>query len=102
MKVSEAKGKVCPFIAQMGEDSSGFTVFSKHINCICEDCMAWVYTKEEDIIIEEWVERYGKPSEKDNVTSVYLGEGTYKHQKVTNKGTLKENEKEGYCARIGK
>ncbi len=43
MKVSEAKEKVCPFMAEMGQDSSGFIVFSKHNKCICGDCMAWEY-----------------------------------------------------------
>lgn len=47
-----AETLVCPFIAERGEDASGYTVFSKHIKCITGNCMAWkdttkkVYTEE--------------------------------------------------------
>ncbi len=46
VKVSEAKTKVCPFIAEMGEDASGYTRFSMHKKCICSECMAWQFTDE--------------------------------------------------------
>ena len=48
MTISEAKNKVCPFMAQMGEDASGYTVFSKHINCITSNCMAWEFDYSEE------------------------------------------------------
>ena len=37
----EAEKLVCPFIAEMGQDGSGYVQFHKHINCITTKCMAW-------------------------------------------------------------
>ena len=68
MKVSEAKTKICPFMS--GADTS-----YPYVLCLCDRCMAWVYTKvrEADII-----------------------NGKVKMSKI------EEDEKHGYCKRIGK
>ena len=82
MKVSEAKTKVCPFISlgriNIRPDTLEYESTNGFSNCICGDCMAWVYTKTKTCgIKKEWL---AQPED-------YKG--------------LPENEKEGYCSRIG-
>ena len=55
MKVSEAKEKVCPFM-QSSAILNGVVVndeipvpLTSNINCICGDCMAFVFTDEQKL-----------------------------------------------------
>ena len=104
MKVSEAKTKLCPYI---------------NSNCICGDCMAWVYTKtQREMTFEEKkrFEMYNKemnsiiPTKlEDNFNGrVNFFERDKKDlaEKYSDVLLLNlesdEDEKEGYCKRIDK
>ena len=56
MKVSEAMEKVCPFITNSGEyawqHGVGEEYTPSNIKCICEDCMAWQYTRTDTVTLE--------------------------------------------------
>ena len=103
MKVSEAKKKVCPFVQEatlvLGshpiksvKDFEKATSQNKssNINCICGECMAWIYTKEKSDFPSERKVFQHEPDENGNTNSIAMA-----------RQELKEDEKEGYCARIG-
>lgn len=85
MKVSEAKTKVCPYLSQ------GML----ELKCICSDCMAWEYTKivSDNILnVNEIKEEYREyiPNNAITLFGVRL-----------EREDLNEDDKEGYCKRLG-
>lgn len=113
MKVSEAKEKICPFMSDntMGRDYNGD--YNGVSYCVCGDCMAWVYTKENKTkeeqlsILNDEEKRYYKETIKYyySVNSVPNGD-IIKDKKLIEiiekmkKLELYEDEKEGYCIRL--
>ena len=86
MKVSEAKTKVCPFISNiLPAEDDGFQ-YGWKVNCTCGDCMAWEYTKE-----------YEVQAFRDDEHDIDLSNGL----KPKFGKELPEDEKEGYCKRLG-
>ena len=98
MKVSESKKKVCPFISHPEFDGM----------CICGDCMAWEMTndaitsKKEIVTKEELDQLYLIDSHKTRFTITDLMDGTFELTYEEENKELSEDEKEGYCKRIGK
>ena len=99
MKVSEAKTKMCPFI-QISVQQEDKTVYTGNINCKCNECMAWVITKTEEIEVKKWITRYGEYSKSEYVEVISLGEGRYKNISTRKIKDLEEQDCEGYCKRI--
>jgi len=112
MLVNEAKQKICPFIFNTTSTALGETQ-GYHINCICSDCMAWVYTKEtEKTESKRYIKalcKCGKSEDMEHicwecgdVASEHRGgfEKTYTYGDDTKQ--LPEDEKEGYCKRLDK
>ena len=112
MKVSEAKTKVCPFIEaeykstilSEQERASGIKPIikkTKNINCICGDCMAWVYTKENE---ERAHPRTGEYQKELEIIKKWEKEGFSGNGEEGNNfkfiKSLKANEKEGCCKRL--
>ncbi len=88
MRVSEAKEKICPFMSGLGSgvsQSGDFLIDFEEIICRHGDCMAWVFTRTrivfDDLSSEEKQQRLAP-------------EKLHKE--------LPEDEKEGYCTRLGK
>ena len=104
MKVKEAKTKLCPYI---------------NSNCVCGDCMAWVYTKtKREMTLEEKkrFEMYNKEMNSIIPTKLednFNGRANFfernkkdleeKYSDVLSLNLkLEEDEKEGYCKRLDK
>lgn len=97
MKVREAKEKVCPFIQNIAQynwqKSHDEYECEANINCVCGNCMAWQYTKEHTY--KELNER-NKQNIKDYESKGYKWFDGCEWRKE-----LDEDEKEGYCKRLG-
>ena len=87
MKVSEAQEKVCPFIQEASIFNAGDNYSDgvhANINCICGDCMAWIYTQ-----THKQIENKIDTSSKSDCAARYRdGE------------ELKEEDKHGICVRL--
>ena len=87
MKVSKAKTLICPFIQEasvLNTENNYPEGVNANINCICGDCMAFVYTKQHS-------------STKNEEFTEKAGDVTYLKTRAKE---LPENEKEGYCKRL--
>lgn len=130
MKASDAKEKVCPFIQRTGSVELGFnqgnsSAVEQHsrnrtpvnIKCICGDCMAWVYTKEEnsdDEEIKEIEKPYLHKLKSLHVRDPMFGDYLPMHgmedkiagiqreldEKINEYKHIDESCKQGYCQRL--
>lgn len=112
MKILDAKTKVCPFsINQSIANVNGMDqIVHTNSNCICGECMAWVYTEEFKLVDELCMSFTNGELDKSsysiaqNITPSHHkinGSAGSGYETWARKIEIAENEKSGYCARIG-
>ena len=90
MTILTAEKKICPFIRDASFNMGNYAYQDKgtaaNINCIADNCMAWVVTKSSTLIDTKVIQRVnGKTHEIDSKDSVKLIRYMC----------------EGYCSRLG-